>query len=170
MPRKPIAIVLLSAALVLLAVGPSAFADKGGQGKGRGNPGNGASHGSGNGGGHGDSGNHGGNESKGKGSRKFESSQRSAIQDYYRDDYSRSGNCPPGLAKKDNGCLPPGQAKRRWDVGQALPPDIELYPLPPALRATLAPPLPGYDYGYADGGVILFGTSDRVVVDFVLSY
>ena len=41
---------------------------------------------------------------------------------------------------------------------------------PPALRATLAPPLPGYDYGYADGGVILFGTSDRVVVDFVLSY
>jgi hypothetical protein len=21
-------------------------------------------------------------------------------------------DCPPGLAKKDNGCLPPGQAKK----------------------------------------------------------
>jgi len=23
------------------------------------------------------------------------------------------GDCPPGLAKKDNGCLPPGQAKKQ---------------------------------------------------------
>ena len=29
--------------------------------------------------------------------------------------------CPPGLAKKHNGCLPPGQAKKRYDVGQRLP-------------------------------------------------
>ena len=32
-----------------------------------------------------------------------------------------TGNCPPGLAKKHNGCLPPGQAKKRYDVGQRLP-------------------------------------------------
>jgi hypothetical protein len=32
-----------------------------------------------------------------------------------------AGNCPPGLAKKNNGCLPPGQAKRRYNVGQRLP-------------------------------------------------
>lgn len=25
--------------------------------------------------------------------------------------------CPPGLAKKRNGCLPPGQAKKLYDVG-----------------------------------------------------
>lgn len=24
----------------------------------------------------------------------------------------RDGGCPPGLAKKDNGCLPPGQAQK----------------------------------------------------------
>ena len=24
----------------------------------------------------------------------------------------RDGGCPPGLAKKDNGCLPPGQARK----------------------------------------------------------
>jgi len=28
------------------------------------------------------------------------------------------GNCPPGLTKKENGCLPPGQAKKLYNVGQ----------------------------------------------------
>jgi hypothetical protein len=26
-------------------------------------------------------------------------------------------NCPPGLAKKNNGCLPPGIAKKHFDLG-----------------------------------------------------
>jgi hypothetical protein len=33
------------------------------------------------------------------------------------------GGCPPGLAKKNNGCLPPGQAKKRFNVGQRVPYD-----------------------------------------------
>ena len=28
------------------------------------------------------------------------------------------GGCPPGLAKKNNGCLPPGQARKMFNVGQ----------------------------------------------------
>ena len=28
------------------------------------------------------------------------------------------GRCPPGLAKKGNGCMPPGQAKKYYNVGQ----------------------------------------------------
>ena len=31
------------------------------------------------------------------------------------------GGCPPGLAKKNNGCRPPGQAKKQYAVGQRLP-------------------------------------------------
>jgi hypothetical protein len=31
------------------------------------------------------------------------------------------GGCPPGLAKKNNGCLPPGQAKKLYRVGQRFP-------------------------------------------------
>ena len=27
------------------------------------------------------------------------------------------GSCPPGLAKKGNGCMPPGQAKKLYNVG-----------------------------------------------------
>ncbi|WP_205479047.1 hypothetical protein [Sphingomonas arenae] len=33
------------------------------------------------------------------------------------------GSCPPGLAKKNNGCLPPGQAKKLYRVGQRYPSD-----------------------------------------------
>lgn len=32
-----------------------------------------------------------------------------------------AGNCPPGLAKKNNGCLPPGQAKKLYNRGQRWP-------------------------------------------------
>ena len=28
------------------------------------------------------------------------------------------GNCPPGLAKKNDGCTPPGQAKKQYNIGQ----------------------------------------------------
>jgi len=31
------------------------------------------------------------------------------------------GGCPPGLAKKHDGCLPPGQAKKLYNVGQRFP-------------------------------------------------
>ncbi len=32
-----------------------------------------------------------------------------------------AGGCPPGLAKKHNGCMPPGQAKKLYKVGQRWP-------------------------------------------------
>jgi len=31
------------------------------------------------------------------------------------------GGCPPGLAKKHNGCMPPGQAKKLYRIGQRFP-------------------------------------------------
>ena len=33
----------------------------------------------------------------------------------------RAEGCPPGLAKKHNGCMPPGQAKKLYNVGQRWP-------------------------------------------------
>ena len=41
----------------------------------------------------------------------------------YRAPVSRSAGrgCPPGLARKHNGCMPPGQAKRMWREGQRVP-------------------------------------------------
>ena len=49
----------------------------------------------------------------------FSDTQRRALQDYYSSQHKRSKKCPPGLAKKNNGCMPPGQAKK-WAMGQPL--------------------------------------------------
>ena len=38
-----------------------------------------------------------------------------------------ANNCPPGLAKKNNGCLPPGQAKRMFREGQRVPNGYDYY-------------------------------------------
>src|SRR5512135_1439332 len=49
----------------------------------------------------------------------FGDRQRVIVHDYYASQF-RSGRCPPGLAKKHNGCMPPGQAKK-WAIGRPLP-------------------------------------------------
>jgi hypothetical protein len=41
----------------------------------------------------------------------FDDRERDYARGYYREEFSR-GNCPPGLAKKNNGCLPPGQGEK----------------------------------------------------------
>ena len=91
---------------------------------------------------------------------------RNTIHTYYRTDFV-SGNCPPGLAKKDNGCLPPGQAKKLWNVGQPLPPTIVYYPLPQPLMMQLPPPPPGYDYVRVDDDVVLMDRNSRLVSQII---
>jgi hypothetical protein len=91
---------------------------------------------------------------------------RRAVYGYYRTEYI-AGNCPPGLAKKNNGCLPPGQAGRVWVVGQPLPPAIVYYPLPPTLVTQLSPPPPGYDYVRVDNDVVLMELGNRMIIDIV---
>src|SRR5262245_52172291 len=58
---------------------------------------------------------------------------RTLIYTYYRTEYV-AARCPPGLARKGNGCLPPGQVARVWAVGQPLPPAVVYQPVPPPLR------------------------------------
>jgi len=91
---------------------------------------------------------------------------RSAVQTYYRNEFA-TGNCPPGLAKKNNGCLPPGQAKKLWNVGQPLPPALVFYPLPGGLLSMLTPPPPGYQYVRVDDDVLLMITATRIITSLV---
>ena len=78
--------------------------------------------------------------------------------------------CPPGLAKKNNGCLPPGQAKKIYRdavVGHRVPPNA-VYVVPRHVRATLPPPPPGYRYAVVNNQVVLVSGSD-IVVDIIRS-
>jgi hypothetical protein len=91
---------------------------------------------------------------------------RTVVYQYYRTEYS-AGRCPPGLAKKGNGCLPPGQAKKLWVIGQPLPPAVIYEPVPRAVVQQLAPVPPGYDYVRVDNDVLLMDMTNRMVADVV---
>jgi hypothetical protein len=71
------------------------------------------------------------------------------------------------LAQKGNGCLPPGQAKKLWAVGQPLPPAVVYYPMPPVLMQQLAPVPPGYEYVRVDNDVLLMDMANRMVADVI---
>lgn len=87
---------------------------------------------------------------------------RDAVHNWYRNEYA-AGRCPPGLAKKNNGCLPPGQAQQRWTMGQPLPPQVPYYPMPQDLRSQLAPPPPGYEYARVDNDVVMMQNGTRLI-------
>ena len=91
--------------------------------------------------------------------------QRSAIHDYYVNEY-RTGRCPPGLAKKANGCLPPGQAKK-WVIGRPLPRDVVFYDLPPALMSNFGPPPPGYRFVRVASDILMIAIGSGMVMDAI---
>ena len=92
----------------------------------------------------------------------FGSDTRRSVGDYY----GKQG-CPPGLAKKRNGCLPPGQAKKRYQLGQRLPSGVGIESLPYELRRRLGSSPDGYRYGYVDGDVLLLEAATNLVVDAI---
>lgn len=49
----------------------------------------------------------------------FGDQHRAVVREYYGGQF-QSGRCSPGLAKKHNGCMPSGQA-RKWELGRPLP-------------------------------------------------
>jgi Ni/Co efflux regulator RcnB len=87
---------------------------------------------------------------------------RNVVRTYYRNEYT-AGRCPPGLAKKDNGCLPPGQVNKAWVIGQPLPPQVGYEPMPRALWTQLTPPPPGYEYVRVNDDIVLMSTTTRVI-------
>jgi hypothetical protein len=91
---------------------------------------------------------------------------RTAIYGYYQPLYT-AGNCPPGLAKKNNGCLPPGQAKKLWAIGQPLPTSVAFYPLPGPLLGQLTPAPAGYQYVRVANDILLMAIGTRLIAGAV---
>lgn len=88
---------------------------------------------------------------------------RNTVYSYYRQEFA-AGHCPPGLAKKNNGCLPPGQAKKLWVLGQPLAAGIVFYPLPGALLGRLSPAPAGYQYVRVANDILLMAIGTRMIV------
>jgi hypothetical protein len=101
----------------------------------------------------------------GKVSRHFEDRHRTIVREYYVTEY-RSGHCPPGLAKKNNGCMPPGQA-RKWSIGHSLPRDVIFYEVPSALVVRIGTPPPGYRYVRVAADILLIAVGTGMVIDAI---
>jgi len=95
----------------------------------------------------------------------FGDDQRRVAQDYYGAQQAK-GKCPPGLAKKNNGCQPPGQAKK-WSRGQALPRDVVFYPLPRDISVRIGLPPAGYKYVRVANDILLIAIGTSIVVDAI---
>ena len=95
----------------------------------------------------------------------FVDNQRTAVRTYYGNQYS-AGRCPPGLAKKNNGCMPPGQA-RKWAVGQQLPRDVVYYSVPQSVVSQLGAAPPSYKYVRVAADILLIAIGTNMVVDAI---
>nr|NUR37075.1 hypothetical protein [Sphingomonas sp.] len=88
----------------------------------------------------------------------------------YDNDYGYGGGgCPPGLAKKHNGCMPPGQAKKlyrgqRWRSGYG---DLYAYrQIPYDLRRRYA--LDPYDRYYYSNGYLYRVDPRTLIIEQVI--
>ena len=95
----------------------------------------------------------------------FGDQDRRVVRDYYGAQ-AKGGKCPPGLAKKGNGCMPPGQAKK-WIMGRPLPRDVVFYDLPHNLVVRLPPPPAGHRYVQVAGDVLMIAVGTSMVVDAI---
>jgi len=95
----------------------------------------------------------------------FEEYHRVIVRDYYIEEH-RSGRCPPGLARKHSGCMPRGQA-RKWQIGQALPPDVVYYEVPQSVAAQFGEPPSGYRYQRVASDILLMGVGTGMIADAI---
>lgn len=96
---------------------------------------------------------------------------------YFRDDHRhsarayyeprvRSGRCPRGLAKKHNGCMPPGQV-RHWHRGEPLSREVVYYPVPAAVQVRLGVPPAGHKFVRVASDILLIAVGTGLVIDAI---
>ena len=98
--------------------------------------------------------------------RYFNDQQRTYVREYYTSNYGLGKKCPPGLAKKGNGCLPPGQV-RTWMVGQPIPRNVTIYSVPQPVILQLPPAPYGYRYARIGGDIVLVRQQNNLIVDII---
>jgi len=70
------------------------------------------------------------------------------------------------LAKKNNGCMPPGQA-RKWTIGRPLPREVIFYEVPPTLLVQFGQPPSGYRYVRVASDILLIALGTGMVIDAI---
>ena len=87
----------------------------------------------------------------------------------FADQRGHPHGCPPGLAKKDPACVPPGQAKRMFREGQRIPSNYDYFVDYDGIPQTYRDRIPadyrdGYRYIYReDEGIYVVDPATRLV-------
>jgi len=95
----------------------------------------------------------------------FEERHTVIVREYYGERMNGK-HCPPGLAKKNNGCMPPGQAKK-WQVGHQLPREVIFYEVPQPLVVQIGPPPSGHRYVRVASDILMIAIGTGMVVDAI---
>ena len=163
---------LIVALAGMLAAGPALAEKPAWAGGGKGAKGHGNQRGEGSEGSHGQDGDGGESGSQGRSGpdrraaeQHFADQHRLVVREYF-DDQFQSGRCPPGLAKKHNGCMPPGHA-RKWVMGRSLPRDVIFYEVPYPLVVQIGLPPRGYRYVRVAGDILMIAIGTALVVDAI---
>lgn len=96
----------------------------------------------------------------------FNDQHRAYARQYYSTTYKNGKKCPPGLAKKNNGCMPPGQVQNLV-VGQPIPPNVKVYQVAQPVIRQLPPAPVGYRYELIGGDIVLVQQQSNIIVDII---
>ena len=96
----------------------------------------------------------------------FNDQQRAYARQYYATTYKDGKRCPPGLAKKNNGCMPPGQVPDLV-IGQPRPTNVKVYQVAQPVIRQLPPAPVGYRYERIGGDIVLVQQQNNIVVDVI---
>ncbi len=95
----------------------------------------------------------------------FAEPQRQTVYQVYGPAF-QAGRCPPGLARKHNGCQPPGQA-RAYALGQPLPPAVIYHDVPASVSVQIGLPPAGYRYVRVAADILLIAVGTGMVIDAI---
>lgn len=99
-------------------------------------------------------------------SKYFKDEHKTAISEYYEEQFLSTHRCPPGLTRNYDGCVPSDKA-HKWKTGQPLPRDATTYDLPPEIVARIGPPPSGHRYVRVDSDILLVTTGTSLIVDII---
>ena len=96
----------------------------------------------------------------------FNDQHRAYARKYYSTTYRDGKKCPPGLAKKNNGCMPPGKVQVLV-VGQPIPTNVKVYQVAQPVIHKLPPAPVGYRYERIGGDIVLVQQQNNIIVDVI---
>jgi len=95
----------------------------------------------------------------------FGDRQITETHEYYRE-RARTGHCPPGLAKKNNGCAAL-RRDRDWHIGENIPQHARYDEIDPSIQIKLGLPPPGHKFVQVASDILMIAVGSGLIIDAI---